>query len=60
MTKPYAPDGCKFPLDCKAELDYGTGVTECFGKGCHVLGFMGEDGKMYNTPPKPKQDEKTP
>lgn len=47
---------CKHPYECKAETDYGTGVTEC---ECGAIGWLGWDGHMYNhpkfIPPKPKE-----
>jgi hypothetical protein len=41
---------CKFPKDCKLELDYGTGVSECFHHNCNKIGFLGRDGNLYNDP----------
>lgn len=48
--------GCPHSRTCKAETDYGTGVTECFHKdskgnyNCNAIGYLGKSGNLYNHP----------
>lgn len=49
---------CRNPDACQAELDYGTGVTECNAKNCNLIGWLRTDGEIYNVPqPKKRDDE---
>jgi hypothetical protein len=38
---------CPNPNSCRAETDYGTGVTEC---ECGMIGWLSKDGELYNDP----------
>ena len=39
---------CPHPDDCKLELDYGTGVSEC--NKCGLIGWLSTNGELYNDP----------